>query len=380
MAITLKLTGTHVLIVSLIILGYLIILFSSIFSEKVSISSADNGNELDDMKLENNQLQAKLISLNRSHEELRIQLNQMNQKEDSSTKTIAVRPGVIILGMHRSGTSIVGGLMNKMGLNAGGPLIHAAEDNAKGFFERIDVVLQNDYLMKKQGVHYGFHMFKYDHLTAIKDILNDDGSLFREGKKGLNFLNNPQNYPWMLKDPRLCVTFRTWLPFLNFVPAILFTYRHPLDVALSLKKREFERFAISKTLKLWYVYNRRAIEQSHDLCRITTSHRLVMAQPVVELDRIFMELKACGVHVPIKLDKSEIISFLDSNLQHGRTGLEEKVCEGNLKELMPPSTWDTKDQGHLLLYREVMRVYCAMEDGSAYKTDFDWDRSIKDDE
>ena len=56
--------------------------------------------------------------------------------------------------MHRSGTSLLGGLMNAMGLKTGGPLIGAAGDNAKGFFERIDVVLQNDYIMKKQGIHY----------------------------------------------------------------------------------------------------------------------------------------------------------------------------------------------------------------------------------
>ena len=56
--------------------------------------------------------------------------------------------GLIVLGMHRSGTSVLGGLINKMGLKTGGPLIKPGEDNSKGFFERIDVVLQNDYLMK----------------------------------------------------------------------------------------------------------------------------------------------------------------------------------------------------------------------------------------
>jgi len=44
---------------------------------------------------------------------------------DSSTSSLQLlpsnRPGVIILGMHRSGTSIIGGLMNKMGLKTGGP-------------------------------------------------------------------------------------------------------------------------------------------------------------------------------------------------------------------------------------------------------------------
>jgi len=70
--------------------------------------------------------------------------------------------------MHRSGTSVLGGLINKMGMKTGGPLIAAAEDNEKGFFERIDVVLQNDYLMQKQGVYYSFKTYKFDALSVSK--------------------------------------------------------------------------------------------------------------------------------------------------------------------------------------------------------------------
>ena len=64
----------------------------------------------------------------------------------------------------------------------------------------------------------------------------------------------------MLKDPRLCVTLRTWIPLLNFIPAVVFTYRHPLDVALSMHKRE--GFAVARGLKMWYVYNRMSIQVS----------------------------------------------------------------------------------------------------------------------
>jgi hypothetical protein len=37
----------------------------------------------------------------------------------SNTTATPYRPGLIVLGMHRSGTSIVGGLLNKMGLHTG---------------------------------------------------------------------------------------------------------------------------------------------------------------------------------------------------------------------------------------------------------------------
>lgn len=295
-----------------------------------------------------------------------------------SITNTATRPGVIILGMHRSGTSALGGLMNKMGLKTGGPLIQAAEDNAKGFFERIDVVLQNDYLMRKQQVHYSLNTYKYDPLIAIKHILTDDGSLFKEGKRGLAFLNNPESYPWMLKDPRLCITLRTWLPLLNFIPAVVFTYRHPMDVALSMNKREFEKFAINKGLRMWYVYNRRAVEQSKDLCRVVTSHRKIMRDPQIELDRVFDELTQCGVNVPHKLNPVEIADFIDVKLQHGKSTQIDDTCNGELDNIKPPSSWPTSDIEHIRLYREVMRVYCAMEDGTAFQRGFKFAENVKD--
>jgi hypothetical protein len=48
------------------------------------------------------------------------------------------RNGFVVLGMHRSGTSLLSGLLVQgCGYNTGGPLIGSHFDNEKGFFERI---------------------------------------------------------------------------------------------------------------------------------------------------------------------------------------------------------------------------------------------------
>lgn len=69
---------------------------------------------------------------------------------DTTSKSVVAgsagkRTGFIVLGMHRSGTSMLAGLM-KMGLGyeTGKPLIGGAFDNEKGFFELIAAVYQND--------------------------------------------------------------------------------------------------------------------------------------------------------------------------------------------------------------------------------------------
>ena len=288
------------------------------------------------------------------------------------------RDGVIILGMHRSGTSIIGGLVNQMGFQTGGPLIQPAKDNEKGFFERIDVVLQNDVFFQDQQIHYSFHTQNYDPLIALRLALTREQD-FSYGREGLLFLNDPKNYPYMLKDPRLCITLRTWLPLLQSIPAILFTFRHPLDVALSLHNREQEQFRIVRGLRLWYVYNRRAIQQSQDLCRVVTSHRIVMSSPKQELDRIYSELRDnCGLNVPRQLSLEDVASFVDIKLQHGRSGLIDDSCHKDINSIVPPSTWPEPSEHEVAIYRKAMRAYCAMETGEAFHPSFEWDLELQD--
>jgi hypothetical protein len=299
------------------------------------------------------------------------------------------RPGVIILGMHRSGTSMLGGLMYQgMGLHVGDRLIGSASDNKKGFFERSDVVLQNDEFFTTQSMFFDHATYKYNPSQAIRNVVlskdsryinpSTNGTKFKNGITALEFLNNPKNDPYMLKDPRLCITLRTWLPLLCQQPAILFTYRHPLDVALSLKERH-SWYDIERGLKSWYVYNRMAIHQSHDLCRVVTSHLEILKSPMQKLKRVYDELHLCGVDVPHPVEEKVIRSFMDMDLQHGDMTLKDDVCAQSVQVVTPPSRrWNATSEASLALYREAIRVYCAINDRSALSLNFDWDLSIHD--
>lgn len=462
-----------------IVLGYMIIiisLFRAPASPSDTATNTGRGNGEAEMalnaalvsKTQENAALLQVIDKLKSQVASSSNSNEKNVVKESSTSNIngiTETPGIIILGMHRSGTSILGGLLNKMGAKTGSPLIEPANDNEKGFFERIDVVLQNDALMKAQRVHYGSRTEAYDALTGtLHALMAIQGSspglganqakllttmpdsmavgdkvyalyaksplfqqprnnpqlisahdrripplelkdnFFNEGKRGLSFLNNPGNAPWMLKDPRLCITLRTWLPLLNHIPAVVFTYRHPLDVAMSLHKRQ-EHYQVGKGLKLWYIYNRRAIQQSNDLCRVVTSHKALIKNGYSELMKIGVQLKeSCGYVINdhmhslslssllsggndhnIGVTQQDIDAFIDPHLQHSSS--QDDVCITIKKEgeasamaaLLPPKQkWDTSDREHLQLYREVMRVYCNMEDGTAFNAEYNWDESIKD--
>jgi hypothetical protein len=291
------------------------------------------------------------------------------------------RAGVIILGMHRSGTSMLAGLVSQMGLVTGSGLIGGAKDNMKGFFERADVVLQNDQFFNSQNMFFDHNTHCYDALGALGDIALPNlhnGTMFVEGRKSLKFLNNPMNYPYMLKDPRLCITLRTWLPLLDSLPAVLFSFRHPMDVSKSLLERH-NWYDYERGLKSWYTYNRMAVQQSADLCRVVTSHHKILKDSVNELKKVYDDLHACGVAVPHPLDEAAISSFLDMNLQHGVLSKEDYACVQPASDMVPSSQlWNVTTAEQLALYRESMRVYCALQDGSALIQSFNWNYSIVD--
>lgn len=164
------------------------------------------------------------------------QLDAANAAEAAAAVTPHNPPGsvdgVVVLGMHRSGTSMITGLLQRMGLELGGPgtLLGAVKgENDKGFFERIQVINQNDQLMKEQGVNWSLGVFRFDHLEAIRAALSDK-RLFAEGMAALAFYNDPANAPWAVKDPRLCFTLKFWMAFWKTPPAVLIVYRHPLEV------------------------------------------------------------------------------------------------------------------------------------------------------
>jgi hypothetical protein len=293
--------------------------------------------------------------------------------------------GFFVLGMHRSGTSMLAGLLvTGLGYKTGGPLIGGAFDNEKGFFELLDVVLQNDELMKAQRTYWSSNVIAYKGERGLDD--KKSGKVkFHKGDKALEFLNNPDNGPWLQKDPRMCITLKTWIPLFTNQPAALFTYRHPLEVALSLKKREKD-FPLERGLRLWIIYNMRAIQNSAGLCRVVSSNEAVLANPLTEVQRISDELTTkCGVPKPPRtLEQIDVDKFVDPSLQHNKKEREREEkdagkaviadhdgCIVREYESTEAVASDSYDREHGL-YVKAMKIYCDFQSGAALKDDYEW--------
>lgn len=311
-------------------------------------------------------------------------ISTISLRDDPMQKTNH-RQGFMVLGMHRSGTSMLSGLLHtSCGYNVGGPLIGSSFDNEKGFFERVDIVLQNDEFMKAQKVWWAANVINYDWEQAIMD--KDDGTItFKQGKPGLDFLNDPSNAPWMQKDPRMCITLKTWLKLMNSEPAVVFTYRHPLEVAMSLKKRE-QNFSLERGLRLWIVYNMRAIQNSKGLCVIHSSNDAILADPLNEIQRISDVLTSkCNVpEPPYRLRQEDVDKFIDPSLQHNRN---QRKAEETDKEVIATyndgkclvHAYDSEEEEGSLprrretqLYAWAMKIFCDFQSGEAYGDNYEW--------
>ena len=145
------------------------------------------------------------------------------------------RQAVVILGMHRSGTSAVAGTMVRLGLAPPLTPLPASGDNPSGFYESFPVVQLNHQMLLVAGCAWNLC------LTFEPDRLD---SLLQEGDRRIIAETLRREFAgaagFVLKDPRLCLTLPAWLPALGAAGdevCVLLVVRHPREVAHSLAHR-----------------------------------------------------------------------------------------------------------------------------------------------
>jgi hypothetical protein len=156
------------------------------------------------------------------------------------------RPPVILLGMHRSGTSLIARLLDELGLFQGKEL---QEDHESTWFLAL-----NEQLLKRVNASWdqpnAFLTFlRYPEAVDLAvQCLRDDLS----GQQISGYFGLPRylkyrslskfDIPWAWKDPRTIFTLPLWL---RLFPAakLIYIVRNGVDVAASLRTREVQELA-----------------------------------------------------------------------------------------------------------------------------------------
>jgi hypothetical protein len=161
---------------------------------------------------------------------------------------------MVILGMHRSATSLVAkGLNNEIFM--GDNLLKPRPCNPKGFFEERAFVKLNDRILLAAGGSWDNPPSR-EAILAQKPKFDDEikalihNAVKKATQKGYDF--------WGWKDPRTVLTIDL---FLQYLPNPHFTvcYRQPIDVAKSLQARD-PKMSIAKGIALTQEYNIRIQE------------------------------------------------------------------------------------------------------------------------
>lgn len=224
---------------------------------------------------------------------------------------------IVVLGMHRSGTSAVARLINMMGVYYGpeGSLVGATEHNAKGFWERRELVTINAQLLNSRGCTWfdlsGWQLDRADHSRSAQSIKSFVFEL-------------DSHRPWLLKDPRLCMTLANWLPYLE-VPLVVVVFRSPLEIAQSLQRRN--NMSFEHALALWETYAIGIIRGASSLPKVFTSYESLMADRVGTTRQLFDDLAANGVRRIAMPSDREVAAFVEPGLRHTLVPSEAVLTE-----------------------------------------------------
>lgn len=233
-----------------------------------------------------------------------------------TAKTLPLKPArtaLIVLGMHRSGTSALAGSLSHLGADLPQDLMEAADQNPKGFFESNRISYLNEDLLISAGRRF----FSYEPVPE-QWFASPKAAEFHE--RALEALHEDfgRSHLFVLKDPRICRLLPFWHRVLQDAgcrPLHVCTHRHPLDVAASMNRVSAYETDYAVHLWLRHVLEAEAASRGHP--RAFTSFDSLMTDPVEALTQIGASLSLAWPRSPASA-RAELGDFLSEDLRHFR--------------------------------------------------------------
>ena len=167
-----------------------------------------------------------------------------------SQPLMPVGPWLLVVGMHRSGTSAITGALGELGFGVPVPQdrFDASDDNPDHWESRA-LGLHDDRLLQHLGGTWDGPPAPGPDGEAGPDL--DDPDLGDPAEAALTAFPHAGPVAW--KDPRVCLLLPYWLAHLPQPVAAIFVWRAPLSVARSLQIRD--GMGLADGVALWERYN-----------------------------------------------------------------------------------------------------------------------------
>ncbi len=198
-------------------------------------------------------------------------------------------PGVVVLGMHRSGTSAVTRILNLLGADLGPADDLLTEyDNPAGHWESKALVACNDRILAAFGRSWDFPPWlapgwEYGRARLV--------SRARAGRR-----RSPRctrTSPWVWKDPRTCLTLPLWRRVIGPDAVAVIVLRDPGAVVASVRRRDGIPSLYSTGL--WHHYVRAAVAASAGMPVVCLRFEDLAASPATTVRSLVEDLGALGV-------------------------------------------------------------------------------------
>lgn len=222
------------------------------------------------------------------------------------------RPSVIlVVGMHRSGTSAVTRVLNLLGAELPGTLVPGGLGNAHGHWETAEIVELHDRMLWSAGVNVnGLFAIRPEWFAGAE--ASDFVAAIAEFMGGA-----PSAEPMtVIKDPRMALFIPLWiraLDRLGLEPRFVLPFRHPLEVAASLQRRQLQHFPDSvwptaRGTLLWLRYVLTAERATRARPRAFVGFDALLGDWRTETGRLARQLRL--VWLAGEAEASEIDAFL----------------------------------------------------------------------
>jgi hypothetical protein len=222
--------------------------------------------------------------------------------------------GICVLGMHRSGTSLVAGILRQLGVDLGQDedFLPPDPNNQGGYFELADVVeINNEILSQHDG--------SWDDLPELPRGWEQSDQLAHARDRarralGRRFAGSAQ---WAWKDPRTCITLPFWQRLVSGLRYVI-CLRNPVDIAHSLRSREGEDRPLEQHLLDWLRHTASALAYTADRPRILVRYERFFEDAEHEVRRL-----AGFIGREDRLEEPDamglILEFIDPALVHARS-------------------------------------------------------------
>ncbi len=225
--------------------------------------------------------------------------------------------GVVVLGMHRSGTSAATRLVNLLG-----PATCDVNDmvrgpwNPRGHWESRSLMHLNDRILREMGRAWWYPPpdgGAYFEVTAkISTTPAEARQRFRKVHRSV---------PWVWKDPRTTVLLPFWRQALGPRLAAVVVFRSPMDVAISLERRH--DVPLSFGIALWERYNRLLLAHLRGLPALVTSYDDIVGDPARWTEGVRSFLSDAGTRVGPAPGADTLAGTVDPELRHSSHGVAD---------------------------------------------------------